>query len=258
MKITISKNTEYKTVEAVIKQAGDSGAFEAVIATLNVLDKDRDIVLPGAFGDAPGMVLPAHDQGHVPLGKAHVEERGDEAVATGLFNLKIEAARDWHEALKFDLANPPSIQEWSWGFVPLEFSFEERDGEQVRLLQKVDIREFSPVLRGASIGTGTISAKEESTEDPPKLIDQIRLTMSGVEDLVSRIREVSEGRKERGRKLGKEVSVEALAMAEKCLELDNALQQLRALAGDMLPEEVAKAAARFLASETLHHRMKTD
>ena len=247
---------EYKTVEAVIKQAGDEGAFEAVIATLNVLDKDRDVVIPGAFGDAPAAVIPAHDQGHVPLGKARIEERGVEAVATGLFNLKIEAARDWHEALKFDLANPPSVQEWSWGFVPVEFSFEERDGEQVRLLQKVDLREISPVLRGASIGTGTLSAKKESTEDPPKLAEQIKLTMAGVETLVAQIRKVSEGRKEKGRKLGKEVSVEALALAEGCHELDRALQQLKDMAEGMLPDDkIAECAARFLAHDTLRHRV---
>ena len=247
---------EYKTVEATIKQASDEGAFEAAIATLNVIDKDKDIVLPGAFGDAPAFVIPAHDQGHVPLGKAHVEERGDLAVATGLFNLKIEAARDWNEALKFDLAHPPSVQEWSWGFVPTKVSFEERDGEQVRLLEKIDLREFSPVLRGASIGTGTLSAKDESTEDPLKLIDQIKLTMADVEILVAQIREVAEGRKERGRKLGKEVSVEALAMAEGCHELDRALQQLKDMAEGMLPEEaIAKAAARFLAHDTYRHRV---
>ena len=250
-------NIEYKTIAATIKQAGEDGSFEATIATLNVLDRDRDIVMPGAFGDAPAAVIPAHDQGHVPLGKARVEERGESAVATGLFNLKIEAARDWHEALKFDLANPPSVQEWSWGFVPVEFSFEERDGEQVRLLQKVDLREISPVLRGASIGTGTLSAKEQDgKKDPPKLAEQIKLTMAGVETLVAQIREVSEGRKERGRKLGKDVSVQALALAEGCHELDRALQQLKDMAEGMLPEEaIAKAAARFLAHDTLRHRV---
>ena len=248
---------EYKTVEATIKQAGDEGSFEAVIATFGVIDRDGDIVEHGAFGDAPAMVLPAHDHGHVPLGKAHVEERGELAVAVGQFNMDIEAARNWHSALKFDLEHPPAVQEWSWGFNPIRAPMDTIDEVSVRRLQELDMREFSPVLRGASIGTGTISAKQEDAEkDPPKLAEQIKLTMAGVETLVAKIREVSEGRKERGRKLGKDVSVEALALAEGCHELDRALQQLKDMAEGMLPDEaIAKAAARFLAHDTLRHRV---
>jgi len=150
--------TERKSVGA-LKTVHDDGSFEAVIATFNKLDHDNDIVMPGAFGDLPVSLLPSHDSQHVPLGKSIVEERGTAAVAVGKFNTEIEAARDWHSSLKFDLANPPGVQEWSWGFRPVEFSFEEREGQQIRILSKVDLREISPVLRGASIGTGTLSAK---------------------------------------------------------------------------------------------------
>jgi hypothetical protein len=153
------KQLERKSVGVAIKAVGDDGSFEAAIATFGELDHDRDIVMPGAFGDLPVSVLPSHDSQHVSLGKTLIEERGNTAVAVGQFNLEIQAAREWHSSLKFDLANPPSIQEWSWGFRPVKFTFEERDGGQVRFLHKVDTREVSPVLRGASIGTGTLSAK---------------------------------------------------------------------------------------------------
>ncbi|KKM05904.1 hypothetical protein LCGC14_1749360 [marine sediment metagenome] len=151
---------EHKAIDAEIK-LDEAGAFEAAIATFDAIDSDRDIVKPGAFGDAVVSVLPAHDSGSVPLGKVQVKERGNLAVAVGGFNLAIGAARDWSAALKFDLANPPAVQEWSWGFTIPEggSKIETMDGEPVRIISKVDVFEVSPVLRGASIGTRTLSAK---------------------------------------------------------------------------------------------------
>ncbi len=168
---------ERKTVGATIKQAGDDGTFEAEIATFGVVDHDGDIVERGAFGGATVSVLPAHQQQHVPLGKARIEERGDAAIAVGRFNLDIPAAADWHSALKFDLEHPPAVQEWSWDFLPIETSEDTVDGESVRRLIKLDTKEVSPVLRAASIGTGTLSIKRlkasgRSDNDRRELLEQ--------------------------------------------------------------------------------------
>ena len=168
---------ERKTVGATIKQAGDDGTFEAQIATFGEIDRDGDIVESGAFGEATVSVLPAHQAQHVPLGKARIEERGDVAIAVGRFNLEIPAAADWHSALKFDLEHPPAVQEWSWDFRPVESSQDTVDGEPVRRLTKLDVKEVSPVLRGASIGTGTLSVKRlkasgRSDNDRRELLEQ--------------------------------------------------------------------------------------
>lgn len=156
----MTTNKERKNFRGEWKQIGDEGSFEAVIATLGTVDRDNDVIASGALtqnGSVP--ILPAHNQGSVPLGKATIEERGDEVIAAGRFNLEVAPARDWHAAIKFDLDNPPAVQEYSWGFLPTKFRNEERDGDQVRILEEVDLMEISPVLRGASIGTRTISAK---------------------------------------------------------------------------------------------------
>lgn len=150
---------EHKTVHAEIKQVGETGTFEAVIATLGVIDHDGDIIEPGAFGNQTVAVLPSHDWGSVPLGKAHIEERGNKAVAVGRFNLEIPAAKDWHSALMFDLANPPAVQEWSFGYEVKAGENDTVDGQMVRRLMKLDSSEVSPVLRGAGIATGTLAAK---------------------------------------------------------------------------------------------------
>jgi hypothetical protein len=153
---------ETKTVRAELKQAGDEGSFEAVIATLGVVDHDGDIVEHGALAGKTASIVGAHQQHTVPLGKVRIEERGDSAIALGKFNLSVSTAKDWHEAIKFDLANPPAVQEWSWGYSPINATRDTLDGEPVRRLLDVDLMEVSPVLRGASIGTRTIGVKAVS------------------------------------------------------------------------------------------------
>ena len=175
---------ERKTFRGEIKQLGDSGAFEAIIATLNVVDSDGDIILPGAFQDAVISVLPAHDSRSVPLGKAQMEDRDDKAIAVGQYNLDIPAAKDWHNALKFDLKTPPVIQEWSFAFRILESSMETRDGEDIRILEKLDIMEVSPVLRGSGVGTGTLAAKQ-------RFVDQLEATLKAVEDTLERAQSIA-------------------------------------------------------------------
>ena len=167
----MSKPIEHKMVGVALKEAGEDGTFKAVIATFNEIDSDDDIVRPGAFGDLPVSVLPSHRMEHVPLGKTVIEEQGKLALAVGRFNLEIGAAADWHSALKFDLDNPPAVQQWSWGFRPIVFSFEEHEGRQIRILEEIDLREVSPVLRGASVGTGTLSAKSEGAHETETSVD---------------------------------------------------------------------------------------
>ncbi len=178
---------ERKTFRGEIKQIDGEGAFEAVIATLDVVDSDGDIIVPGAFQNATISVLPAHDSRSVPLGKAKMEDRGDKAIAVGQYNLEIPAAKDWHNALKFDLKNPPVVQEWSFAFRILESSMETRDGEDIRILEKLDIMEVSPVLRGAGVDTGTISAKNKK-----RFAEQLELTLKSVEDTIKRATSLAE------------------------------------------------------------------
>ena len=148
---------EYKTLH--ITKAMTSGEFEAVIATLGVVDSDGDIIMPGAFAGATVSIMPAHNHGSVPLGKAKMQDRGDEAIAVGQFNLDIQSGKEWHSALKLDLENPPSVQEWSFGFNVLDSEDDMRDGKPVRILKRLDVMEISPVLRGAGVDTRTLAVK---------------------------------------------------------------------------------------------------
>ncbi|MCH9693835.1 MAG: HK97 family phage prohead protease [Gammaproteobacteria bacterium] len=154
---------ETKCLAGSIKRASDTGEFEAVIATLNVIDSDGDIIAPGALDGVSASIVPAHNHSSVPLGKARLHDRGSEVIATGILNLDIEPGEQWHTALKFDLANPPSVQEWSFGYRVLDSEIETRDGEQVRVIKRMDVMEISPVLRGAGVDTRTLAVKHRTS-----------------------------------------------------------------------------------------------
>ncbi len=147
-----------------IEKMDDAGTGLARIAQLSAVDSDGDTYLPGAFSWKEGgqqwcQILPAHDRRAMPLGKARVYEDGDWAMAELHLNLDTQAGRDWHAALKFDLAKGASVQEYSYGFDVVDADFQQRGTDRVRLLKRLDVHEVSPVLKGAGVGTGTITIK---------------------------------------------------------------------------------------------------
>lgn len=150
------------------KAAGADGTASWVMAAFNEIDLDGDVTVPGAFGRQTFSIVPAHDSTHVPLGKGAVYETATEAIVDAKFNLEIPAARDWHSAIMFDLANPPAVQEYSYAYSirPGGSKLGTFRGSKVRFLQPlpdgtpgVEVFESSPVLRGAGVGTRTLAAK---------------------------------------------------------------------------------------------------
>lgn len=153
-----------QTKSVTIEAMDEAGKGLVRIATLSAVDHDGDTYLPGAFNWKDGgaqwcSILPAHNRSKVPLGKARVYEDGDSALAETHFNLAIPEAKSWHSAIMFDLAQGKSVQEYSYGFDLLDYEYQQRDGERVRLFKRVDVHEISPVLQGAGVGTGTLAMK---------------------------------------------------------------------------------------------------
>lgn len=205
-----------------VKDLDDAGSAQAVIATLNVVDHDGDVTMPGAFGEQQAKVQPAHDWMHVALGKAKIREEGDEVIADVKFNMDIEAARDWHSALKFDLKNGTPLQEWSYGFAissPEGSSRGEHEGQEVRFLKSVDVHEVSPVLLGAGRGTRTLSAK---SFDQCVFREQLSKTIDVVSCTLKRAERIAELRADESRELGKD-------RKQQIVDLREGLDELRAL-----------------------------
>lgn len=134
-----------------LKQASTC-KLEAVIATLNAVDSDGDLLLPGSFGTQEVPFIWSHRQDSLPLGRAKVSERGDQVLAE--VDIVDKATCEW---LRLDFSKGP-VQQFSWGFTIPAGGAERRD-DGVRVISAVDLIEVSGVLRGASVGTRTVGIK---------------------------------------------------------------------------------------------------
>lgn len=143
-----------------IKEISGDGEITAVLATLDAVDSDGDVTIPGAFGKQEAPIQPAHDWASVPLGKAKVYEDGPEAKVDMFFNLDIPVGRDWFTALEFDFEmGTEPLQQYSYGYEPTKFRLGEFEKQNVRFLDEIKVHEVSPVLLGAGINTRTLAVK---------------------------------------------------------------------------------------------------
>lgn len=152
------------TKTITIKEMDDAGTGLARIATLSAIDRDGDTYAPGAFAWKEerhqwATLIPGHDWRSMPFGKVRVYEEGDAALAELKLNLDIQAGRDWHAALKFDLDTGNPVQDWSYGYDILEADFDQRGSERVRVIKRLEVYEVSPVVKGAGMDTGTLAMK---------------------------------------------------------------------------------------------------
>ena len=147
-----------------IKADGDdAGAFSARIATLNVIDKDNDVTIKGAFeGSDPVRVSRFNHSSAVrddlPVGVATIQEVGDQVIAEGQLNLDTVGGRDLYDTLKFEAKNNVA-SEWSYGFTVEDSEDGEQDDQKVRFLRRLKAFEISPVMRGAGMDTATLAVK---------------------------------------------------------------------------------------------------
>jgi len=194
------KSMERKTVELKLKTEQE-GSFTARIATLDVIDKDGDITLSGAFPEGKEVLVSAYQHGswmgELPVGKAVIKEADGEVVAEGQFNLDMQSGREHYEAVKFS----GGLQEWSYGYEVLDYDHDKRDGQEVRLLKEVDPHEISPVLLGAGVGTATLAIKNEAKEEGLTYINEAEMVLAAINGLVDRTKSLADLRRKEGRVL---------------------------------------------------------
>jgi len=170
---------ERKSIRIELK-ADSEGSFTARIATLNVVDSDGDLTVPGAFKANTPVLVSAYQHGSwsgaLPVGRAVINEKGDEVIAEGQFNLNMTLGREHYEAVKFT----DELQEWSYGFDVVESGFGEFEGQEVRFLKKMDVIEVSPVMLGEGLGTHTTAIKGKAD-------DEIAELTAAIKELTSRL-----------------------------------------------------------------------
>ena len=187
----------YKTVKSEGSTVDASeGIVEAYVNSMGVIDHDGEIIELGAFDQSiqkgGQSVAWFHDQS-APVGKvidaAPIQLSQDDETARQQgrlkavmqFNLNTQRGREAFADVEFG-----SVKEWSVGFRALEDDLERLDGgENVRVIKNLDWVEVSPVLRGASPDTQTITAKSASDttpEDPDVASDtEIETIRLGIE-----------------------------------------------------------------------------
>lgn len=134
------------------------GKVKAVFATLNVKDSDGDVTLAGAFTKEEVRISAYNHQSWkaaLPVGKGVIFEDGEDVVFEGEFFLDTTAGKETFAVVK----RMGDLQEWSYGYDPLDSERGTKDGEAVRFLKSLKVHEVSPVILGAGVNTRTLVAK---------------------------------------------------------------------------------------------------
>lgn len=191
------------TVKGIIetKEDGDLGTVRAVFSTLDVIDLDDDVTLPGAFGSQNVRIAAwGHDWRSLPVGRGAIGEESIDgrgvAVLNGQFNLKTTAGRDHFLTIK----DQAELQEWSYGFDVLKSSFGERDGRRVRFLESLKVHEVSPVMLGAA-GPGRTATLAAKGLDFAQHADRVEDYLDGVKAFIEHASNRADMRAKEGRVL---------------------------------------------------------
>lgn len=155
-----------------------TGEVCAIVATLGVVDKDGDVLLPGCFPPSTTVKMSGygHDsliEGKPPAGKGTITVQGDKAIFTGKFFMSTARGADAFHTVK-ELG---SDGEWSFGFprnaktAPMTKDWQALGAR--RLITGLSPVEASPVFVGAGWGTGTLWTK--AADDPDPAIEAARL-----------------------------------------------------------------------------------
>lgn len=151
--------TTHKMFARVTVKDADQGTVEAVFSTFGVVDKDGDVTRKGAIENGAEVVISAYGHkswdGLLPVGKGTIRVDASEAVLEGQFFLGTTAGRDTFETVK-ELGD---LQEWSYSLEEVKAERGTLDGKAVNFLNKITVKEVSPVLRGSGVRTRTLAVK---------------------------------------------------------------------------------------------------
>lgn len=150
-----------KSFSGVEIKSADKGQVSAVFATFNVIDKDGDVTLPGAFENGAKCVISAYGHkswnGELPVGSGYIRTTATEAILEGQFFMDTTQGRDTFNAVKQLAAQ--GLGEWSYGYDVLDAMPGDFEGQSVQYLKRLFVSEVSPVLVGAGVNTRTVGVK---------------------------------------------------------------------------------------------------
>lgn len=155
--------SDRKTFAGRVELKGTDGTIEAVFATLNVIDHDGDVTLPGAFKAGAEVVIGSwgHKTQEPPIGAGTIVVDAREARVRGRLFIETTHGRDAYSTLK----GLGALAEWSYVFAVREHEYGVHLGRRVRFLKALDVFSVDPVLAGAGINTRTVTLKRDWRSD---------------------------------------------------------------------------------------------
>ena len=113
--------------------ADQTGQFKAVFVWFDVIDKHGDVTLPGAFEEGAKVKIASwgHRWENLPVGRGEIRQDEEKAWVDGKFFLDTAAGFETYKTVK----NLGDLQEWSYGFEPIESANDTIDGQKVRVLK---------------------------------------------------------------------------------------------------------------------------
>ena len=148
-----------KAQSVEIKQDGDSqGTVVANVTKYNTLHYDDSILQKGSIPDKDNIAVSQWNHSSIrgtepPVTYAKGYSDGD------YYKVKIDY--DLGDAIQSKSFNSiqkaGDVQEYSVGIIPKDYSFDE---DHTMIIKQADIYEISPVIKGASPDTGTVTIKD--------------------------------------------------------------------------------------------------
>lgn len=184
------------------------GTVSAVFATLDVVDKDGDITVKGAFSQGAAVKISAFGhkswEGALPVGKGTIREVGNDVVFDGQFFMNTTHGRDTFETIKSLCEGDGPGMEWSYGFDVVDSEpAPKSDSGARRILKSMKVHEVSPVLIGAGVNTRVLAVK---SADKKTFVEQLEEVLASVKAAGERAAEVKAMRQEKGKGLGEDSS----------------------------------------------------
>jgi len=151
-----------KSIQRVQIKDADQGTVSAVFASFDVIDRDGDVTVKGAFTDGQEVVISAYGhgswKGELPVGKGVIRIDGNDAVLDGQFFMDTTHGRETFATVK----QLGDLGEWSYSLHDVKSDRGDFQGRKVRFLRSIGVKEVSPVIRGAGTTTRTIETKSDS------------------------------------------------------------------------------------------------